>query len=81
MFYTYVLLCDDGSFYTGSSSDADKRFITHQDGRGGRYTKLHKPTKLLYKEEFETKSQAVKREFQIKGWSHDKKIRILKLKV
>lgn len=81
MFYTYVLLCDDGSFYTGSSSNAEERFLTHQEGEGGRYTKLHKPTKLLYTEEFETKSEAVRREFQIKGWSHNKKIRVLKLKV
>ncbi len=81
MFYTYILLCDDGSFYTGSSSDVEERFITHKEGRGGRYTKLHKPVKLLYKEEFSTKSAAVKREFQIKGWSHSKKIRILKLSI
>jgi putative endonuclease len=51
MWYAYILLCEDGSFYTGSSADAEQRFQTHKKGTGGRYTRLHKPIKLVYKEE------------------------------
>lgn len=80
MWFVYILLCEDGSFYTGSSNDVQKRFLAHKDGRGGKYTSSHKPIKLIYSEEFSTKSEAIKREFQIKGWRREKKIRILRLK-
>lgn len=81
MWFVYVLLCEDGSLYTGYSNDVDHRFSDHKDGKGGRYTRSHKPIKLIYSEELPTKSQALKRERQIKGWSREKKINILKLEV
>jgi putative endonuclease len=79
MWYTYVLLCDDGSFYIGASSNVNQRYYDHLRGKGGRYTKLHKPIKLLYTEQHLTQSHALKRERQLKGWSHNKKVRILRL--
>lgn len=79
MWHVYVLLCEDGSFYTGSSNDPDRRFSNHKDGKGARYTKLHKPIRIIYLEKFSDRSSALKREAQIKGWSHAKKINILKL--
>lgn len=79
MWFVYILLCEDGSFYTGSSNDVEKRFLDHKNGKGGRYTRSHKPTKLIYQEQFKTQSEALKRERQIKDLSREKKIRVLKL--
>lgn len=79
MWFVYILLCEGGSLYTGYSNDVKQRFLDHKDGKGGHYTRSHKPLKLIYQEQFETQSEALKREKQIKGWSREKKIRILKL--
>ena len=81
MWFVYILLCSDGSLYIGSSNNPGVRFSDHKNGKGGRYTRSHKPLKLLYTERFESKSAALKRESQIKGWSKEKKIRILKLEI
>ena len=81
MWYVYILLCNDGSLYTGSSKNPQQRFLRHKQGKGGRYTRSHKPIKLLYTEQHPDKSSALKRELQIKGWSRKKKIKILKLKI
>lgn len=80
MWFVYILLCEDGSLYTGFSDDPKRRFREHKNGKGGHYTSSHKPVKLLYIEEFPTKIEALKRERQIKGWTKEKKIRILKLR-
>lgn len=80
MWYTYILLCEDGSLYTGVSNNVNQRFSDHKNGKGGRYTRSHKPVKLVYQENCGTKSEALKRERQVKGWSREKKIRILNLK-
>lgn len=79
MWFVYVLECEDGSFYTGVTSNLEKRFLEHKNGKGGRYTRSHKPVKIIYKEQFPTQSQALKREIQIKSWSREEKIRSLKL--
>lgn len=79
MWYIYILLCEDGSLYTGYSNNIKQRFSDHKNGKGGYYTKSHKPLRLIYQETFNTQSEALKRERQIKGWSREKKIRILKL--
>ena len=77
--FIYILLCLDGSLYTGSSNNPDARFEDHKNGKGGRYTRSHKPIKLLYTKQLESKSLALKRESEIKSWSREKKIRVLKL--
>lgn len=79
MWFVYVLLCEDGSLYTGYSNDVEKRFLSHKNGKGGHYTRSHKPIKLIYSERLATQTQALAREREIKGWSRDKKIRTLKL--
>lgn len=81
MWYVYVLLCKDGSLYTGTSNNPEQRFLDHKNGKGGKYTKTHKPIKILYAEKLPDKSAALKREGQIKGWSREKKIQILKLTI
>ena len=81
MWFIYILLCEDGSLYTGYTDDLGRRFLEHKNGKGGRYTSSHKPIKIIYLEKFKTKQEALKRENQIKGWTREKKIRILKLKI
>jgi putative endonuclease len=73
MWFTYILLCHDGSLYTGSTNNVTKRFKDHMEGRGARYTIGHKPKKIVYQEKFATRSEAMKREAEIKKWSKSKK--------
>ncbi len=80
MWYVYILKCIDGSFYTGATNNLKKRFLDHKNGKGGRYTRSHKPLKIVYKEKLATKSEALKRESEIKSWSRKKKIITLNLK-
>lgn len=81
MWFVYILLCADNSLYTGSTNDLTKRFQTHKNGKGGAYTRSHKPLKLLYSEEFQSKSEALKREIEIKTWSRQRKISALSLQL
>ena len=81
MWFVYIILCLDNSFYTGVSNNPQKRFLDHKNGKGGRYTRSHKPIKMIFQESYSNKTDALKRERQIKGWSRSKKIKILELKV
>lgn len=73
MWFVYILLCEDGSYYTGSSNDVEKRIKDHLCGKGGRYTRSHQPVKLVYQEELATKSEALKREAELKKLPRSKK--------
>lgn len=64
--YTYMLRCCDGSLYTGWTNNLQKRLQSHQSGCGGKYTRTHRPVKLVYSESFSTKEEAMRREWQIK---------------
>lgn len=77
MWYVYILLCEDQSLYTGITNDLKKRLLDHKMGKGGAYTRSHKPIKFVYLEKFKTKSQALKKEAEIKKWSRERKLRIL----
>lgn len=61
-----MLKCSDGTLYTGWTNDLDKRVEAHNSGKGAKYTKARRPVELAYYEEFETKEQAMKREYAIK---------------
>ena len=74
MNYTYILLCADGSFYTGWTNDLEKRVAAHNAGKGGRYTRAHRPVALAYWEEFSTKEEAMRREAAIKTLSRPEKL-------
>lgn len=76
MYYVYLILCVDGSIYTGITTNVDRRFREHKDGKGGHYTRSHEPKKLLYSEKAGSKSEALKREKQIKEWTHKKKLNL-----
>jgi len=71
--YLYILECADGSYYTGSTINLEKRIQQHQQGEGANHTKKNLPVKLLYYEEFQRIDQAFHREKQIQGWSRKKK--------
>lgn len=69
----YILECSDGTYYTGSTVDLEKRMWEHENLRGANYTKKKGPVKLVYVENFERIDAAFEREKQIQGWSHAKK--------
>jgi len=71
--HMYILLCDDGSFYTGSTKNLQSRLSQHFNGEGANHTKKHEPVKLLYAERFDRIDYAFNREKQIQRWSHAKK--------
>ena len=71
--YTYILECSNGQYYTGSTRDLERRLAQHQAGEGAKFTKKHRPVKLLYFEEYERIDEAFYREKQIQGWSRKKK--------
>lgn len=71
--YTYILECSDGSYYTGSTVDLDKRMVQHQEGNGANHTKKRLPVKLIYVEEYDSIAKAFYREKQIQGWKRAKK--------
>ena len=79
MWFVYVLKCEDGTFYTGATNNLEKRLADHKAGKGGRYTRSHKVVKMIYSEKFLTKSQALKKEFEIKKWRRETKIKNLNL--
>ena len=72
-YYVYILLCKDGSYYTGYARDMKSRLEQHRKGQGARYTRMHKPERVVYIEEFSSRSRAMERERRIKKLSHRKK--------
>jgi putative endonuclease len=77
VFYVYILQCADGSFYTGYTKNLAERTKQHENGKGAKYTKSHKPQKIAYVEDLDSRSQAMKRERAIKKLSHQQKIDLI----
>ncbi|MDD5750596.1 MAG: GIY-YIG nuclease family protein [Candidatus Pacebacteria bacterium] len=77
MYHVYIIECDGGTLYTGIATDVSRRFQEHCSGRGGAYTRARKAKKLLYAEECESRSSALKREAEIKSWPRDKKLALV----
>ena len=78
MNYTYILKCKDGSLYTGWTNDLEQRVAAHNTGKGAKYTKARRPVELVYFEEFETKEQAMKREYAIKQMARKDKLELVR---
>ena len=76
--FVYILECADGSLYTGWTTDIEDRVATHNSGSGAKYTRSRLPVKLVYFEEAENRSAALKREAAIKKLTRDKKIELIK---
>ena len=69
--------CSDGTLYTGWTNDLEKRVEAHNSGKGAKYTKARRPVELAYYEEFETKEQAMKREYAIKQLGRKEKQKLI----
>lgn len=80
MYFVYIIECDDKKFYTGVTSNLNRRYLEHKHGKGGKFTKDRKVIKFLYSESFLSKIDAFNRERQIKGWRREKKINLIKYK-
>lgn len=78
MWNVYMLKCKDGAIYTGVTDSLLRRFEEHVQGKGGHYTSYNRPKEILYKESFENRLDAERREQQIKCWSHAKKLALIK---
>lgn len=71
--YMYILQCSDGTYYTGSTKDLERRLEQHQAGEGADHTKSRLPVELVYYEEYDRIDEAFYREKQVQGWSRRKK--------
>lgn len=80
-YYTYILKCSDDTYYTGYTTDLKKRIETHNEKKGAKYTRGRTPVTLMYYEEFETRTEALKREAQIKKLSLSQKLKLMSSKV
>ena len=77
MNYTYILLCKDGSLYCGWTNDLKKRLASHNAGKGAKYTRSRHPVTLVYFESFDTKEEAMSREFAIKKMPRSGKLKLI----
>ena len=77
MNYIYIVECRDKSLYTGWTTDLKKRIAVHNAGKGAKYTKSRRPVKLVYSEEFDTKAEAMRREYAIKHMSRPEKLKLI----
>ena len=73
MNYAYLVRCSDNSLYAGWTNNIEKRLKSHNAGTGAKYTKSRRPVTLAYLEEFDTKSEAMKREAALKKMTHQQK--------
>ena len=78
MNYTYIVMCRDGTYYTGWTNNLQKRIEDHNAGKGAKYTKSRLPVSLVYHESFETKEEAMRREYAIKRLSRKEKETLIK---
>lgn len=76
-FYVYIVECSDGTLYTGWTTNLEARIITHNQGKGAKYTRPRCPVTLKYYEVFETKSQAMQREAYIKKLPRAEKLKLI----
>ncbi|NMB55290.1 MAG: GIY-YIG nuclease family protein [Leptolinea sp.] len=76
-FYCYMVECVDGTYYTGWSTDPDRRVKVHNAGRGARYTSQRRPVRLVYVETVESLSAALKRERRLKTYDHRQKKKLV----
>ncbi|MFC7176532.1 GIY-YIG nuclease family protein [Halosegnis marinus] len=76
--YAYVLVCADDTFYTGYTTDPERRVAEHDAGEGAKYTRGRTPVELVHVESFDTKSAAMSREYEIKQLSRAAKERLVR---
>jgi len=77
MWFVYILRCKGGSLYTGYTSDLEARFEQHKSGKGAKYTRMHKPEKIVFFEKHRSKIVALRREREIKSWPRKGKLKFI----
>ena len=77
--YTYILICRDSSYYIGITNDLDRRLKMHNHGVAASWTRNRRPVQYAYAERHKNKSDARKRELELKGWRRSKKEALFEL--
>ena len=73
----YIILCSDNSFYTGITTDIERRFRQHAEGKGAKYFRGRQPVKVVLLESGHTRSSAGTREVKVKSFSHAAKMQLI----
>jgi putative endonuclease len=74
--FVYIIETESSKFYTGITNNLEERFEKHKSGKGAKFFRIDKPKKIIHFEIYETKSQALKREIEIKKMSKKEKIKL-----
>lgn len=74
---TYILRCADGTLYTGWTNDLNRRLLAHNAGTGAKYTRPRRPVTLVYQEQFPSKQEAMRREWEIKQLTRAQKLLLI----
>ena len=75
--FVYIVRCSDNSLYTGYTNNIEARINKHNAGKGAKYTKIRRPVVLVYQEMYETKSEALHREYEIKTFTRQRKLKLI----
>lgn len=78
MWHVYIIECREGELYTGITNNLNRRLSEHNSGRGGRFTKPRRPVELVYYQEVLNKSEALKREIEIKKLARSEKLSLVR---
>ena len=73
----YILKCSDGTYYTGYTTDPERRTQAHNSGKGAKYTRARRPVELIYTEEYDDKTDAQRREYVIKQLTRAEKEKLI----
>jgi putative endonuclease len=77
-YFVYILKCSDNTLYVGCTNNLTRRLFQHNNSKkGAHYTKLRRPVTLLYSEEYQTLKEGRQREYQIKKWRREEKIKLI----
>lgn len=77
-YLVYILRCQDGTLYTGITNNLEKRLATHKNGTGAKYTRSHKPDKIVFTKKFRGKGPALRYEIKIKQLPRSQKLLLIK---
>jgi len=80
MNFVYIVKCSDNTLYTGYTTELKRRIKEHNNGQGAKYTRGRTPVELVYFEKKESKSSAMKREYEIKQLNRNEKIELIENK-
>lgn len=75
--FVYIVRCSDNSLYTGYTNNIEVRINKHNAGKGAKYTKIRRPVVLVYQEMYESKSEALRREYEIKTFTRQRKLKLI----